>query len=330
MIPNHDRLIPNLPKFTDPITIMGEDPRLKAISEMDISHLLARWFEILERLVEPVPRTVHMSGKIEISLSKFGNSRKEQEIKGMVSKLCRRFELGKDVTPWLSKKILEDSTDQMLLQYGLHHFHLSSGIGEDGFSTRSGYLLFAHILKTDVYLVDIRQYRHPKGLRWVDQELPEIMFRNWPGLFTKISGVTPSTVTDEEKKMLWRKNINVPLNIDGSAYVVGTRVGQSFSGASMLLLHRANLLLRELKRIQSKLEDPEWVDQLSGKLEHHGVDVSQGIALELVGLDDLNPPPQMKEELKQERCVTSLLALHGLTIVERSKRIHITIHKKGQ
>ena len=27
MIPNHDRLIPNLPKFTDPFTIMGEDPR---------------------------------------------------------------------------------------------------------------------------------------------------------------------------------------------------------------------------------------------------------------------------------------------------------------
>ena len=28
MIPNHDRLIPNLPKFTDPIIIVGEAPQI--------------------------------------------------------------------------------------------------------------------------------------------------------------------------------------------------------------------------------------------------------------------------------------------------------------
>ena len=109
----------------------------EAIVKMEISHLLAQWFEILERVVEPMPRTVHMSREIEISLSKLSESRKQQEARDMVSELRRRFELGEDVTPWLSRKIREYSTDQMLLQYGLHHFHLSRGIGKDGFSIRS-------------------------------------------------------------------------------------------------------------------------------------------------------------------------------------------------
>ncbi len=302
----------------------------KAVLEMDINHLLAKWFEILERHVEPVPRTVYMSREMEMSLSKLGNSRKEREAKSMASKLCRRFELEKNVTPWLSKKIREYSSDQMLLQYGLHHFHLSRGIGKDGFSTRSDYLLFAHILKSDAYFVDVRLHKHPKGLRWVDQKLPEIMFRNWPELFTKISGVAPPTITDEEKKELWRKNVNAVLNIDGNAYVVGRRVGQTFDGTSTLLLYEASLFLHRLREIQSRLEEPKLCDQLSSKLEHHGVDVSQGIELELVGLDGLNLSEERKEALIQENCVNRTLALYGLTIVERSKLINITIHEKGQ
>ena len=302
----------------------------KAIPEMSLSHLLAKWFEILERLVEPGPRTVHMSTEIEISLSKLGNSVKEQEAKDMVSELCRSFVLGADVTPWLSRKVQKYGTDQMLLQYGLHHFHLSKGIEKDGFSTRSGYLLFAHILKSDAYFVDVRPHYHPKGLRWVDQELPIIMFRNWPGLFTKISGVTPSPITDEEKKMWWLENVNVPLNIDGNVYVVGRRVGQTLDGTSLSLLDEARRFLNELKKIHSKLKDPAWVDQLSSKLEHHGVDVSRGIELELVGMDDLNLSEKKKEELMQENCVNRTLAFYGLTIAERSKRIHITVHEKEQ
>ena len=300
----------------------------KDILRMEITDLLAKWFEILERVVEPVPRTVHMSREMRISLSKQANSRKKQEAKDMVSKLRRRFELGKDVTPWLSRKIREDSTDQMLLQYGLHHFHLSRGIGKDGFSTRSDYLLFAHILKSDAYFVDIKPHRHPDGLRWVDQKLPEIMFRNWPELFTKMSGIIPATVTDEEKKELWRKNASTALNIDGEAYVVGRYVGQTSSGLSRAMSYEAMWFLNQLRMIQSCLKNNnKLLNQLSRKLERLGVDVSQGIELELVGLEDLNVSEETKEELKQEGCVTRSLALYGLAIVERSKRLSIAINE---
>ncbi|MCY4233588.1 MAG: hypothetical protein OXE59_07620 [Bacteroidetes bacterium] len=174
--------------------------RSKITLEPDIIHLLAKWFEILDKLVESVPRSVHMSREIKTSLINLGISQREIEAKYMVSELCRKFKIGIEVTPWLSKKVLHDSTDQMLLQYGLHHFHLSSSIGEDGFSIRSDYLLFAHILSSDVYLVDLKLHKHSGGLRWVDQELPKIMYQNWPELFTKISGVEPPTVTDKEKR----------------------------------------------------------------------------------------------------------------------------------
>ena len=303
----------------------------KAIARMEITDLLAKWFEMLERVVEPVPRTVHMSREIKISLSKLGKSRKEQEAKGMVSELQRRFELGKDVTPWLSKKIRKNSTDQMLLQYGLHHIHLSRGIGRDGFSTRSDYLLFAHILKSDAYFVNVKPHKHPDGLRWVDQELPAIMFRNWPELCTKIAGVTPATVTDKEKKQLWRKNVNTALSIEGEAYVVSRSFGQTFGELSLFFLNQAMWFLNELRGIQFWLKNNhEWHDQLSRKLEQVGVDVSQGIKLELVELEGLNPSEEKRQELLQEGCVNRVPALYGLAIVERSRRIHITINAKEE
>lgn len=305
--------------------------RSKAIERMEISRLLAKWLEASERVVDQVPRTVHMSREIKISLIELGNSRKEQDARGMVSELCSRLEVGEDVTPWLSKKIRKNSTDQMLWQYGLHHFHLSRDIGRDGFSTRSDYLLFAHILQSDAYFVDVKPHEHPDGLRWVDQELPATMFRNWPELFAKISGVTPATVTDEEKKELWRKNVNTPLNIEGEAYVVSRHVGQTLSGLSGPLLYRADLFLREIRCIQSLLKNNhEWHDQLSRKLEHIGVDVSQGIKLELVELEGLNLSEEKRQELLQEGCVNKVLALNGLAIVERFRRVHITINAKEE
>lgn len=74
--------------------------RSKAIERMEISRLLAKWLEASERVVDQVPRTVHMSREIIISLIELGNSRKEQDAKGMVSELCSRLEVGEDVTPW--------------------------------------------------------------------------------------------------------------------------------------------------------------------------------------------------------------------------------------
>jgi len=88
--------------------------RSKITLEPDIIHLLAKWFEILDKLVESVPRSVHMSREIKTSLINLGISQREIEAKYMVSELCRKFKIGIDVTPWLSKKVLHDSTDQML------------------------------------------------------------------------------------------------------------------------------------------------------------------------------------------------------------------------
>ena len=116
------------------------------------------------------------------------------------------------------------------------------------------------------------------------------MFRNWPELFTKLSNITPATLTDKEKKELWRKNASTALNIDGEAYVVGRYVGQTSSGLSTALLYQAMWFLNQLREFQSRLKNNnELLDQLSRKLEHLGVDVSQGNRVGISGTRGLEP-----------------------------------------
>ncbi|MCY4233589.1 MAG: hypothetical protein OXE59_07625 [Bacteroidetes bacterium] len=120
------------------------------------------------------------------------------------------------------------------------------------------------------------------------------------------------------------------MNIDGNAYIVGLRVGQSLMGTSKLFMYEADLFVRKPREIQSKFqEDPEWFNQLSSKLEHHGVDLSRGIELQLVDMNDLDFPPEKMEELKYKSCLNRTIVLYGLTIIEKSKRIHVTIHEKA-
>jgi len=289
---------------------------------MDIENLLTKWLEFRMRFVEPpVPRTVHMSAQINISLNKLGDSDKERDAQDMLYRLKGRFEHGESVTPWLSKNILSNTPDQMLIQYGLHHFHLSSDIRKDGFSGRSDYLLFAHISETDAYFVDIRSHKHHEGLRWVEQNLTRIICENWPLLLREISGVTQEPITDHQKKELWRKNINVPAECDGKSYIIGTCFGQFLDGTSIHLSIESKNLLRNLKDFQSRIMASEYNHLLARKFEGYGMDISQEIVLELVEVDKLDlSEDDMRKFNQADRFIRSLASL-GLAIIEKSKGV---------
>ena len=79
---------------------------------------------------------------------------------------------GGDLTPYLGKGIMDaTSNDGLLWDYGMHHFHLSSGFERSGFARRSPYLLVALVADEDVFLVDVRNHRDPESLQWVRQDL---------------------------------------------------------------------------------------------------------------------------------------------------------------
>ena len=198
---------------------------------LDIRSLAARYFEMLNRRIARIPRTVRFSAEIHNSLGKL---RRQADTERKVA-LADAWEAvflirhllveGENVNAFLSKNILyttnEDmkkdrlrrkkgckSIDGLLWDFGMHHFHLSKEVEQSGFIKRSAYLLFALVTQEVVYFVDVR--RHDDPLAWVRQDLLRIVHSNWPELVEAnvLRGVKGTVLTDEEKQELRRKNTN--------------------------------------------------------------------------------------------------------------------------
>ena len=151
-------------------------------ANMDVGHLAARYFEMLNRLIIPSPRNVVFSEEIHDSLGRRARKTKAEEREKALEAWRAVFlirsllEEGKNVNSFLSTRIKsatgEKSKDGLLWDFGMHHFHLSTQDGSSGFIKRSGYLLYAIITQEDAFFVDVRPHPKPGDLiEWVRQDL---------------------------------------------------------------------------------------------------------------------------------------------------------------
>ena len=175
----------------------------------DVDDLAARYFEMLLRRIAPVSRCVHFSEELHASLGNLARTsgakqrKKALEAWNAVFRIRYIMASGGDLTPYQGKGIIDaTSKDGLLWDYGMHHFHLSSGFERSGFARRSGYLLFALVADEDAFLVDVRNHRDPEDLQWVRQDLLKIVHRNWPEITSEriLHGVQAESLTDEQKK----------------------------------------------------------------------------------------------------------------------------------
>ena len=172
---------------------------------MPLHRLVARYFEMNVRQIHPVPRRVHLSDQTHASLGEFLRSDRDdtsaRDTWGTVFRLSQLIVDGANVNAFLSKNIRSATGwDGLLWHYGMHHFHLSSDMGVDGFVKRSGYLLFVMVAPLDAYFVDLRPHPPKDGVEWVSQELLRIVHSNWPQLIEAnvLHGVCGTQLTDGE------------------------------------------------------------------------------------------------------------------------------------
>ena len=99
--------------------------------------LAARYCEMRIRHVDPAPRNVHFSSDVNDTLGGLATETDSQEREKAldawhtVFRLWHLFTSGGDLTPYLSKDIKDaTSKDRLLWDYGMHHFHLRSGVEE--------------------------------------------------------------------------------------------------------------------------------------------------------------------------------------------------------
>lgn len=176
------------------------------------------------------------------------------------------IESDQDITPNLSKLVNNlNSKDSMLNDWGVHHFHLGEHM-EGKFTKRTGPLLFALLADDKFYAIGV--FEHGS---WADQDIVEIVHRNWPDVVDKykIKGVVSSTeVTEKERKNLRSKNVNAFVTVgDGTVYapIGGGMVSSGYNVQAVMTMHKQKAMLKDLEDHLNK-----QMDNLRGLFEQQG------------------------------------------------------------
>ena len=300
------------------------------------SDLVTRYCEMRMRRIVPAPRTVYFSNEIHDSLGKLlreadsEQRTKAKEAWGTVFYLHHLFTEGSSVTPFLSRSTISPGThDGLLWDYGMHHSHLNRRLEPSGFVERSDYLLFAVVSDAHAFLVDVRPHQDPEKLLWVRQDLLTIMHSNWPEMFEPyvIRGVSGDTVTDEQKKELRRKNVNMVPTM-GQRAIAPLGGGTMSDGSSLRCRYWADKLMHEIGRHEAYFY-PQPAELRTG-LESKGIEVAAMMEFGLVLLDSLNPSAELIEALDEETCLSRDLSRMGFAIVEATSHSPIVVSIKDE
>lgn len=249
----------------------GGRAELAAMSATDLLIVYRNWSD---RLIRPTPRRVHQSHAL------LANPLASDPLyEPALRQIMDRFRSGGDLTPHLSARIREGycerrgervrnaDLDLMLNDWGIHHLHLSTVIGDGGFVQRTGPLLFACVREEDAYLIDVMTHND-----WTSLHVFEVMVREWPdaGLVRQIHGVLSLSggVSEQDYKTLRGKHANALIEVDGKVYSSAnglTAAGTSIS-ATMLADQLIDLAMSAQRHF---LENPDF---LRNCMRSNGVD----------------------------------------------------------
>ena len=299
----------------------------------DPSELAVLYCETRIRRISPRPREVYFSDDIQSSLGALAREtnadKRDKALEAWRTVFTLRYRLvkGEKVTHFLSKSVAEPtSQDGMLWDFGMHHFHLCRRLDDDPrkFVERSDYLLFAIIADDAAYVVDVRKHLDPEGLGWVRQDLLRIAHSNWPALIEshELRGVKGDRLTDREKKLLRRRNLNQVSEFGGKA-IGPLGWGVTARGSSAWCCIWGLKLVHEIKRNERYFcgQPPE----VRSALMESGADATGSMDFRLVRLDSLSPSTELSEALRADECLSKGLCEMGFVIVEATTGAPIVV-----
>ncbi len=312
---------------------------------LDVRSLTARYLEMLNRRIVPIPRKVHFSEEIHDSLGALRRKADMEQRKaaadawGAVFLIRHLLVEGKNVNCFLSTRIVHAagrmSKDGLLWDFGMHHFHLNrqphkkENFSQRGFLNRSADVLFTIITQEHAYFVDIRPHPNRQNLGWVRQDLLNIVHSNWPELIESnmLRGVKGTVLTDEDKQELRRKNTNHAAYLGGNA-VAPLGGGTMADGSSLLCRVWALKLLHAIKDHQCYF-DSQPAELRSG-LEAKGIELDGRMEFELVLADSVTPSAEVTASLTEDKCLSRDLYQMGFVVVEATTRAPIAVSLEGQ
>lgn len=184
------------------------------------------------------------------------NNPKYKIYKRSIDKIAHKFKIGADLTPFLSKGIVDNpyeknsrkDKDIFLNAFGIHHLHLlnsyeskeKSGIN---FIKRHNDLLYVFIKENKVYFLDVDIHN------FGNMNLFRIIKNNWEDLISpyELKGIDSSgeNLTDEMIYNITKKGASVGIEIDKKIYALCSLTVSGHTGNWMF----------DFNQIRYKLED---------------------------------------------------------------------------
>jgi hypothetical protein len=218
-----------------------------------------KFFNIVQRRVQEFPRAVHESSEFICPIAHLNGY---QAIKG-------KLEMGVDITPHLSKLLLDiDYNDPLLNDWGIHHFHLGEVVGTNGFVERTGPLLFALVTPTDIYCINILSHG-----AWSEQELIKILHRNWPHVIfgVKIDGIVSlaHSVSNQDIAQLRKAGVQTMVQVEPGIVYGPMGGGYSTAGTSIRAGMQSDKYLRLIRSLEIHVN--KNLGRFLDKISEHGL-----------------------------------------------------------
>ena len=250
--------------------------------------LLERYLYSVVKMIDALPRRVHCSAEFETTLETLG-----RQYVTPIETIRGRLESGGDLSEFLSKRASDAKfNDGLLSDFGVHHFHLGARPHPRSRRVeRTDVLLFVHVQLCDAYFLDVRKHpnrRDSADFGWSDVDILNIIDSNWPEVLKPyiVPGVDGSSLTDEQRKELRRKNVNVVTQV-GDKTIAPPGGGLLANGANLACKVQAMKLLSQIEHVEQVIENC-WDDCRLG-LQRAGID-ADAARLQLVRVADTNLP----------------------------------------
>ncbi len=213
----------------------------------DLQNYLVDLMNLKMKLIEPIPRIVLKSNK-------FKTIQIPYDVLCSLMSIDKKIQRGEEITYHLSKKVLEPSyNDALLNTWIIQHIHLSTTKKRinQRFYDRSDYLLFSAFSDNCAYFIDIQ--KHKENQVFSKQEYLNIMFESWPELIHEYdinkngdSKIRTNDYTDFEIEQLTKKGYSIGMLNIGDKTITAPGIGITTSGHNIHTVLRANYLHRYL------------------------------------------------------------------------------------
>lgn len=220
------------------------DKRLKEmkIQRKEYQDPVMDYLRLEQRLIEPKPREIK---KAKDFICPNGYEEELKYIKDCISQ-------GKDLHPFMSRNIKQmRNEDKLLSDWGIYHLHLSKQMDNDGFMSRSDYLLMVRIDEGMVYFLKI--VSHKKKNVFVLKEYIQIIHDNWADTIKKyrMQGVENiQEITDDGRKALRNINIQTCVTVEDGTIYRPLGGGYMSDGTSFVAVQRYLAWKKSIEDIQ--------------------------------------------------------------------------------